>query len=215
MRYPEAFPLRSIKAKAIVDHLVEFFSLAGLPCTVQSDRGSNFTSKLLQQVMAELKIAPGYSSAYHPQSQGVIERFHSTLKSMITTFVEAQPKEWDEVIPFLLFAVCDAPTESLGFSPFELIFGHEVRGPLYLFKEQVIEPSAPGDVLQYVSFFRARLQSACEVAGKNLVGAKARMKARYEEGSEAHFLTQVTWCWCWSKDPMTSWDLFLLVPTGC
>lgn len=166
-RYPEAFPLRSIKTKAIVDHLVKFFSWAGLPRTVHSDRGSHFTSKLFQQVMAELKIAPRYSSAYHLQSQGAIEWFHSTVKSIIRTFVEAQPKEWDEAILFLLFAVRDAPTESLGFSPFELIFGHELRGPLHMFKEQVIEPSAPGDVLQFVSSFRARLQSACEVAGKN------------------------------------------------
>ena len=50
-------------------------------------------------------MSPRYSSAYHPQSQGAIERFHGTLKSMIRTFVEAHPKEWDEAIPFLLFAI--------------------------------------------------------------------------------------------------------------
>lgn len=125
-RYPEAFPFRSIKAKTIVEHLIKFFSWAGLPRSIQSDRGSNFTSRLYQQVMAELQVSPKHSSVYHPQSQGAIERFHGTLKRMIRTFVEAHPKEWDEAIPFLLFATRDAPTESLGFCPFELVFGHEV-----------------------------------------------------------------------------------------
>ncbi|KAF7647793.1 hypothetical protein LDENG_00166360, partial [Lucifuga dentata] len=105
-RYPEAIPLRSIKAKSTVEHLVRLFSWAGLPHTIQSDRCSNFTSKICQQVMAELKISlkySSYSSPYHPQSQGAIKRYHGILKSMIRTFVEAHPKEWDEAIPFLLF----------------------------------------------------------------------------------------------------------------
>lgn len=52
--------------------------------------------------MAELRIAPKYSSAYHPQSQEAIEWFYSTFKGMIRTFVEAKPRKWDEAIPFLL-----------------------------------------------------------------------------------------------------------------
>lgn len=52
--------------------------------------------------MAELRIAPKYSSTSHPQSQRAIGRFQSTLESIIRTFVEAKPREWDEAIPFLL-----------------------------------------------------------------------------------------------------------------
>lgn len=81
--------------------------------------------------------------------------------------------------PFRFCCLCCF--ESLGFSPFELISGHEVKGPLHLFKEQVIESTSTGDVPQYVSSFRTRLRSACEVTGKNLVRAKARMKARYDK----------------------------------
>ena len=94
-RDPKAFPLRSIKAKVIAEHLIKFFSWAGLPRSIQSDRGSNFTSKLYHQVMSELRIMPKHSSAYHPQYQGAIERFHGTLKNMIRVFVKSQPGEWD------------------------------------------------------------------------------------------------------------------------
>ena len=68
----------------------------------------------------------------------------------------------------------------MGYSPFELVFGHEVRGPLQLLREKIIRPAPPGDVLDYVSLMRGRLQLACEVASKNLAGAKACMKARYD-----------------------------------
>ena len=109
-RYPEAIPLRNIKTKVIVEHLLKFFAWVGLPRSIQSDRGSNFTAKLFHQVLSELNVVVKHSSPYHPVSQGAIERFHGTLKNMIRAFVESQPKEWDEAIPFLLFAVRDAPT---------------------------------------------------------------------------------------------------------
>ena len=55
-RFPEAIPLRNIKAKTIVKALIKFFTLVGLPKSIQSDQGSNFTSGLFQEVMYELEI---------------------------------------------------------------------------------------------------------------------------------------------------------------
>ena len=64
----------------IVRALIKFFTLVGLPKSIQSDQGSNFMSGLFQQVMSELNIEQYKSSAYHPESQGALERFHQTLK---------------------------------------------------------------------------------------------------------------------------------------
>ena len=75
-RFPEAIPLRNIKTKTIVKALVKFFTFVGLPRSVQSDQGSNFMSGIFQQVMHELGIKQYKSSAYHPESQGALERFH-------------------------------------------------------------------------------------------------------------------------------------------
>lgn len=55
-RFPEAVPLRNIKTRTIVNALVKFFTLFGLPKKVQSDLGSNFTSGVFKQVMQELGI---------------------------------------------------------------------------------------------------------------------------------------------------------------
>ena len=180
-RFPEAIPLRNIKTKSIVKAPLKFFTFVGLPKSVQSDQGSNVMSGIFQQVMHELGIKQYRSSAYHPESQGALERFHQTLKNMIRSYYFDTEKDWDEGIHLLLFAVRESVQESLGFSPFELVFGHSVRGPLKLLKEKFLSnDETPLNLLQYVSDFRNRLSRACEVARFNLKSSQGKMKARYD-----------------------------------
>ena len=73
--------------------------------------------------MYELGIKQSISSAYHPQSQGALDRFHQTLKSMIRAYCYEQEKNWDEGVHLLLFAIRETVQESLSFSPYELLFG--------------------------------------------------------------------------------------------
>ena len=178
-RFPEAIPLRNIKTKSIVKALIKFFTFVGLPKSVQSDQGSNFMSGIFQQVMHELGIKQYRSSAYHPESQGALERFHQTLKNMIRSYCFDTEKDWDEGIHLLLFAVRESVQESLGFSPFELVFGHSVGGPLKLLKEKFLSNDETTlNLLQYVSDFRNRLSRARKVARSNLKTSQGKMKAR-------------------------------------
>ena len=183
-RFPEAIPLRNIKAKTIVRALTKVFTIFGLPKSVQSDQGSNFMSGTFQQVMDELGIKQYKSSAYHPESQGALERFHQTLKNMIRTYCFDTEKHWDEGIHFLLFAVRESVQESLGFSPFELVFGHTVRGPLKLLKEKFLSGENESlNLLEYVSDFRTKLSKACEMARENLKSTQKSMKDRYDQNT--------------------------------
>ena len=110
-RFPEAKPLRNIRAKTIVKALTKFFTLVGLPSSIQSDQGSNFMSGVFQQVMHELGITQYKSSAYHPQSQGALERWHQTLKNMMRIYCFETEKDWDEGIHLLLFAARESVQE--------------------------------------------------------------------------------------------------------
>ena len=150
-RFPEAIPLRNIKTKTIVKALVKVFTFVGLPRSVQSDQGSNFMSGIFQQVMHELGIKQYKSSVYLSESQGLLERFHQTLKNVIRSFCFDTENDWDEGIHLLLFAVRESVQESLGFSPFELVFGHTVRGPLKLLIEKIL--SDDDSSLIYFSMF--------------------------------------------------------------
>uniref|UniRef100_A0A669CU45 Gypsy retrotransposon integrase-like protein 1 n=1 Tax=Oreochromis niloticus TaxID=8128 RepID=A0A669CU45_ORENI len=182
-RFPKAIPLRTLKVKSVVKALVNFFSTFGLPKVVQTDQGSNFMCKIFAQVLQSLGIKHQKSSAYHPESQGALERFHQTLKSMMRKFCLESEKEWDEGLPLLLLAVRESVQESLGFSPAELVFGHTVRGPLQLLKENFLsDTDAPKvNVLDYVSSFRERLHKACAIARNALVAAQGKMKRKFDK----------------------------------
>ena len=88
--------------------------------------------------MHELGIKQYRSSAYHPESQGAFEKFHQTLKNMIRSYCFDTETDWNEGIHLLFFAGRESVQESLGFSPFELVFSHTIRGPLKLLKEKFL-----------------------------------------------------------------------------
>ena len=94
------------------------FTVYGIPKEIQSDRGTNFTSILFSNILKELKVKQILSSAYHPESQGVLERWHQTFKSMLRKFCTESNPNWNEGVDYLLFGIREAPQESTGFSPF-------------------------------------------------------------------------------------------------
>uniref|UniRef100_A0A3B3WI04 Gypsy retrotransposon integrase-like protein 1 n=1 Tax=Poecilia mexicana TaxID=48701 RepID=A0A3B3WI04_9TELE len=186
-RFPEAIPLRKITAPSVVSALVKFFSLFGLPKVIQTDQGSNFMSRIFNQVLKQLDITHCHSSAYHPESQGALERFHQTLKSMLRAYCLEFDGDWDEGVHLLLFAAREVVQESLGFSPADLVFAHSVRGPLKLLKEKWMG-SDSRNLLDYVSAFRFRLHRACELARENLQAAQSKMKGWFDiKASNRHF----------------------------
>jgi len=183
-RYPAAYPLRSITAKSVVRALSQFISIFGVPRIIQSDQGSNFCSKLFAQVLEQLNIVHNFSSAYHAQSQGVLERFHQTLKSMLRSLCVQMQGDWEEALPWMLLAAREVIQESTGFSPNDLIFGHKVRGPLALLQDTWKEAQPPSNLLDFVNGFRYRLYMSQEVARENLARAQTKMKKRYDRQTE-------------------------------
>ena len=181
-RFPEAIPLRKITAPAITRALAKFFATFGLPRVVQSDQGSNFLSKTFKQALQTLGVSHAVSSAYHHESQGALERWHQTLKSMLKKYCFDTGHGWDEGVPFVLFAIRDAKQESLGFSPAELVFGHRVRGPLKMLKEKLLPGSSPkSSVPDFVSQCKERLRCATSLAKEALSSAQDAMKRRFDK----------------------------------
>lgn len=146
-RYPEAFPLRTITTAKIIPALDQFFSRVGIPDEIITDQGTNFTSRLMKLLHKQLGISPIQTSPYHPQTDGLVERFNQTLKNMLRKFVSDTGKDGDKWLPFLLFAYREVPQASTGFSPFELVYGWSVQGPLDLLRKnwEVSTASAEGE----------------------------------------------------------------------
>jgi hypothetical protein len=162
--------------------LTKFFATFGLPRVVQSDQGSNFISKTFKQALQTLGVSHAVSSAYHHESQGALERWHQTLKSMLKKYCFDTGHGWDEGVPFVPFAIRDAKKESLGFSPAELVFGHRMRGPLKMLKEKLLSGSSPkSSVPDFVSQCKERLRCATSLAKEALSSAQDAMKRRFDK----------------------------------
>ena len=75
------------------------------------------------------------TSTYHPQTDGLVDRFNQTLKAMLRKAAQTKGKDCDNLIPFLLFPNWEAPQASTGFSPFEHLYGRAVCEPLDILRE--------------------------------------------------------------------------------
>ena len=85
----------------------------------------------MKEVSRLISVRQLHTTPYHPICNGLCERFNGTMKRMLRRMCSEPPKDWDRYLPALLFSYTEAPQEeSLGFSPFELLYGRTVRGPL-------------------------------------------------------------------------------------
>ena len=128
--------LPSTDACWVARELVAFFARVGIPEEILKDQGSNFMSALLGEVYRLPQVKCIRSTPYHPQTDELVERFNGTMKMMLRKFISCSQKDWDECLPYLLFAYREVPQASAGFSPFELLYGRKVRGPLNILKEE-------------------------------------------------------------------------------
>ena len=125
-RYPEAVALPSIETERVAEALVEMFSRVGILDEMLTDCGSKFTAEVMKEVSRLLSLQQLTTTPYHPMCNGLVERFHATMKQKLHRMCAERPKDWDKYLPALLFAIREVPQESLGFSPFELLYGRSV-----------------------------------------------------------------------------------------
>lgn len=97
-KYSIAYPTRSTTAEETCECLLHFISLFGIPKAILTDQGTNFTSELFKKTCNFLKIKQLWSSPYHPQTQGALERSHSTLKEYLKSFVNEDQDNWHRYV---------------------------------------------------------------------------------------------------------------------
>ena len=183
-RWPEAVALKNIEAPTVAEALVEVFCRVGIPRQVLSDRGSQFTSAMMDEVLRLLAVKGLRTTPYHPQCNGLCERFNGTLKKMLRRMAAEQPKEWPRFVAPLLFAYREAPQQSLKFSPFELVYGRRARGPLQVLRElwegEEEEEGETKSTYGYVLDLAERLEATCKVAREELTKAQEVQKSYFD-----------------------------------
>jgi transposase InsO family protein len=130
-RYPEAVPIPKQDAPTVAKALVtEVFSRLGCPQVLSSDRGSNFMSELFQEICKLWQIRRINSTAFNPQMQGKVEKFHLGLNQTMSHYVNKYGSDWDEFVNYALMAHRAIPHSITRYSPFYLMHGRQMRLPM-------------------------------------------------------------------------------------
>ena len=122
-------PLRKTTTRVMIDQLKAIFCRNGFPTTIVTDNGPQFTSALFTKFLKANGIEQVKASPYHPQGNGVVERMHGTLNSVIARSVDKKGN-WAEIVPMCLYFLRCTPNRSAGISPFLLKHGWEPVTPL-------------------------------------------------------------------------------------
>jgi hypothetical protein len=167
-RWPEVIPTPDMTAETTARALMHgWISRFGTPVTITTDQGSNFESNLFRELTNLLGVHRIHSTSYHPQSNGMIERFHRHLKSAI---ISHEHSKWSEILPIVLLGLRTAIKKDLQATTSELVYGTTLRLPLDLIStnshNQSITPS-------YISNLISTMQKLNPIAASNHGNYKA------------------------------------------
>ena len=126
-KFTEAMAMKDQEAEIVARALEEIFSRHGLPGVLLTDQGTNFQSNLVKSMCRMFNIDQRRTTAYHPQTNGLCERFNQTLKALLRARVNKDQDNWDEELPHVLLSYRICKQETTGFSPFELLYGRQPR----------------------------------------------------------------------------------------
>jgi hypothetical protein len=158
-RWPEAYPLSSITAADCAAALLQgWIQRFGVPGIITSDRGPQFTSALWSNLCSLLNISHTQTTAYHPQSNGLVERFHRRLKDALRA--RTAGADWFSHLPLVMLGIRTAWREDAEFSPAEAVFGSQLVLPGQFLNSP--EPPSPSFLSDFQGVLAARspLQTA-------------------------------------------------------
>ena len=152
----------------------------GSHAQILTDQVSNFLSDLFKNMCKLLSIKKIQTTAFHPESNGSLERNHRILMEYLRHYVCEDQSNWDEWIPYAVYVYNTTVHTNTAYTPFELVYG---------FKSEVSSalretPNVHYNYENYLAELRGRLQSTHEVARQKLILSKERSKEYYDKDSE-------------------------------
>ena len=160
-------------AKIFWDNIVK---LHGIPAVLYSDRGTQFTSDFWKSLWDLTGTQLRFSTAYHPQTQGVVERMNSVVGQMLRCIIhENRDSSWDSLLPTVEMTINSLPNSSTGYSPFFLNYGYHPVLPVELLKgDEEVKTEA-------VDNFVKRIQREWDHAKRNLLQSVQKQQQYYNQ----------------------------------
>ncbi|KAG9508436.1 Ty3b-i, partial [Fragariocoptes setiger] len=166
-RYGFAKAKQQVKTEDCLEFIEEIIALHGTPERVVSDQGVQFTSNKWLGRMKDFGIKHQFTTAYHPQSNGMDERFNATLVKILRAYVSQHQTRWDEHLKWAIFVYNTSYQDSIKYSPYEVMYGCKPRTPLNLAPINPLTLAESRNIIRKDVFINSEL-------------AKARQKHYYD-----------------------------------
>ena len=129
-RWPEAVPISDITAETVARHFVRHWvARFGVPSVITSDQGRQFESHLFRSLSSLLGMKRTRTTPYHPCSNGLVERFHRSLKQSLRSALLPYGNKWTDVLPIVMLGMRAAFKEDIKGTCAELVYGTPLRLP--------------------------------------------------------------------------------------
>lgn len=180
-KFVGAIPLPTQEADVIARAFTEKIVLQyGIPKSILTDQGANFLSDLFKSVAKLLGIKKLQTTAYHPESNGALERSHSTFKEYLRNYINPERDDWDSWIPFGIFTYNTTPHTATKYTPYELLYGFKPEIPTSLQRS----PEVYYNYDNYTYDLKNKLQNGYKIARENLLKAKEISKNYYDRNTK-------------------------------
>ncbi|KAM0911004.1 hypothetical protein ACQ4PT_013787 [Festuca glaucescens] len=174
-------------AKLAKLYMSRIICLHGVPKSIVSDRGTQFTSHFWRQIHESLGTRLEFSTAFHPQTDGQTERVNQILEDMLRACALDYGSSWDENLPYAEFSYNNSHQASIGMAPFEALYGRKCTTPLLwsgVGERSLFGPDLIKDAEEKVRLIRDRLKIA-QSRQKSYADSKRR-EVTYEIGDRAY-----------------------------
>jgi transposase InsO family protein len=179
-KWVEAFAVARADTPTVAQVLVdEVLCRHGAPERLLSDRGSVFRSALVREICAIFGVRKIFTTGYHPQTDGLVERFNGTLATMLSHYVDSNQDDWDVHLPAVLFAYRRTVQESIGDSPFYLTYGREAVAPADVAHGARLSMAGPTSAIEWRARLVSTLREAHELARASIQRAQNEQEAEY------------------------------------
>ena len=179
-RWMEAYPIPNQEAKTVARIVTdEFFFRFSIPEQLHTDQGRQFESELILEICKSLNVRKSHTTPYHPQCDGLVERFNRTLLNMLSTSIKDHHFTWQEHIRPVCMAYNTSVQSTTGYTPFYLMFGREAKIPAdIMFGTNTVSEQSPNE---YAANLRSRLCASYDHVRKNLGTGHKRQKEFYDQ----------------------------------
>lgn len=172
----------------------QLFFVMGLPSVITTDQGSEFRNQVNRELMDRYGIQHRLTMAYHPQSNGLDERYNQTITTALAKFAQEERDAWDKNLKEVVYAYNTSVQDSTQHTPFEVMFGRVARLPVDINLAAHTDPDQKVAEYQYSEYpsyceRKAEKQRLEEDVRTNIEKAQKKQKLYYDKkhGGGAHF----------------------------